>query len=169
MTVEAYVLRDGEGETIPGPAGGPSTIKATTLSTGGTFTLVEIVIGPKQGPPKHLHRREDEMWYVLEGGFRFIAGERIFEAHEKSFVFVPRGTAHCFQNLDDTDSQILIMFTPSGMERFFSEHAEMGPGNVDPQRYQEIAERSWMEVVGPPLAVSHPLSDHPSPPAIGSA
>lgn len=157
VTVEAYVIRDGEGETIPGPAGGPSTIKANTLSTGGSFTLIENVIGPKQGPPRHIHRREDEMWFVLGGNFRFIAGERIFEAPEKSFVFVPRGTAHCFQNVDATDSRIMVMFTPSGMERFFREHAEMGARVVDPARYQEIAERSCMEVAGPPLAISHPL------------
>lgn len=157
MTVEAFVVLNGDGETIAGPAGGPSTIKARTETTGGSFTLVENVIGPLQGPPRHIHRREDEMWYVLDGSFRFIADERIFQAPQGSFVFVPRGTAHCFQNLENRDSRILVMFTPSGMERFFEEHALEGPGPVDPQRYQEIAHDSWMEVAGPPLALSHPL------------
>ncbi len=50
------------------------------------------------------------------------------------------------------------MFTPSGMERFFKEHALMPPGPIDPVHYREIVERSWMEVAGPPLAESHPLS-----------
>ncbi len=146
-----------EGKAIRGPAGGPTLIKAHTATTGGSFTLVENVIGPKQGPPRHVHRREDEMWYVLEGNFRFIADDRIFEAPEGAFVFVPRGTAHCFQNLEDRPSRILVMFTPSGMERFFEEHALLPPGEVDPAAYRDIANRSWMEVAGPPLAVSHPL------------
>ncbi len=157
MGIEAFVVRTDEGKAIRGPAGGPTLIKARTETTGGSFTLVENIIGPKQGPPRHIHRREDEMWYVLDGNFRFIAGERIFEAPEGSFVFVPRGTEHCFQNLEDRPSKILVMFTPSGMERFFEEHAELPPGPVDPLRYREIAERSWMEVAGPPLAESHPL------------
>jgi len=154
--VEAFVVPQGEGRLISGPAGGPTTITAHTGNTGGTFTFLENVIGPKQGPPRHVHRREDEMWYVLDGNFRFIADERIFEAPEGAFIFVPRGTAHCFQNLEDRPSRILVMFTPSGMERFFEEHALLPPGAVDPDRYREIAERNWMEVVGPPLAVSHP-------------
>ena len=155
-TVEAFVVRSGEGRSISGPAGGPTTITADTGRTGGAFTLLENVIGPNQGPPKHIHRREDEMRYVPDGNFRFIADDRIFDAPEGAFVFVPRGTAHCFQNLEARPSRILAMFTPSGMERFFEEHALLPPGAVDPERYREIAERNWMEVVGPPLAESHP-------------
>ena len=155
-TVESFVVRPGEGRLISGPAGGPTTITADTGRTGGAFTFLENVIGPRQGPPRHVHRREDEMWYVLDGNFRFIADDRVFDAPEGAFVFVPRGTAHCFQNLEDRPSRILVMFTPSGMERFFEEHAVLPPGDVDPERYREIAERNWMEVVGPPLAESHP-------------
>jgi len=50
------------------------------------------------------------------------------------------------------------MFTPSGMERFFEEHALLPTGAVDPEQYRAIAERSWMQVAGPTLAESHPLS-----------
>ena len=155
--VEAFMVAPGEGHVIRGPAGGPTTIKARTETTNGSLTLLEVTIGPKQGPPAHVHRREDEMWYLLDGTFRFIADGRLFEAEPGSCVFVPRGTAHCFQNLEDRASRILVMFTPSGMERFFEEHAHLAPGEVDPDRYREIAERSWMEVAGRPLAESHPL------------
>ena len=155
--IEAFMVPAGQGQIIPGPAGGPTTIKARTETTNGSLALLEVTIGPKQGPPAHAHRREDEMWYLLNGRFRFVAGERLFEAEPGSFVFVPRGTVHCFQNLEDRPSRILVMFTPSGMERFFEEHALLPSGPVDPDRYREIAERSWMEVAGPPLAESHPL------------
>lgn len=154
--VKAFVVRQGDGRLIQGPAGGPTTIAAHTDNTGGSFTFLENVIGPKQGPPRHVHRREDEMWYVLDGSFRFIADDDVFEAPEGAFVFVPRGTAHCFQNLEDRPSRILVMFTPSGMERFFEEHSLLPPGDVDQEQYEAIAQRSWMEVVGPPMAVSHP-------------
>lgn len=153
--LEAFVVGAGEGERIHGPAGGPSSIKANTDSTGGSFTAIENVIGPGQGPPRHIHRREDEIWYVIDGHFRFLAGERLLDAPQGSLVFVPRGTPHCFQNLANHDSRILVMFTPSGMERFFEDFARIRPTTIE--EYKEIAERSWMEVAGPPLAESHPL------------
>ncbi len=152
-----YVVNAGEGRVIQGPAGGPATVKARTETTNGSFTMVEITIGPKEGPPLHSHRREDEMWYILDGDFRFIANEEIFPAHTGSFAFVPRRTAHCFQNVGDQPGKLLVMFAPSGMERFFEEHAEMPPGPVDPDRYREIANNSWMDVLGPPLGQLHPL------------
>ncbi|MBT8202438.1 MAG: cupin domain-containing protein [Acidimicrobiia bacterium] len=153
--VDSYVLHHGAGEAIPGPVGGGATIKADTAATAGAFTLLEIEVAPGLGPPQHLHQREDEMWFVLDGSLRFLAGERILPAGPGSFVFVPRGTAHCFQNVGATPARLLVMFAPSGMERFFREHAALT--SPDEEQYRLIAERSWMEVTGPPLARSHPI------------
>lgn len=155
--VGAFVVPDGEGTVVRGPAGGPATIKARTATTNGSLALLEVTIGPKEGPPAHIHHREDEAWYLLDGRFRFRADDELFDAAPGSFVFVPRGTTHCFQNLEDRPSRILVLFTPSGMERFFEEHARLPSGPVDAARYAEIADRSWMEVAGPPLGQSHPL------------
>jgi len=153
----AFVVLPGEGTEIRGPVGGPTLIKAGTDQTNGSFTFIENVIPSLQGPPLHVHRREDEMWYVLDGLFRFRADDEMFQAPAGSFVFVPRGTRHCFQNVSDATARILVMFTPSGMERFFEEHATLPAGPVDPDAYREISRRNWMDVAGPPLAVSDPL------------
>lgn len=156
-SVKAFVVPDGAGTVVRGPAGGPATIKARTETTNGSLAFLEVTIGPGEGPPAHSHRREDEAWYMLDGHFRFMVDDQLLDAPVGSFVFVPRGTVHCFQNLEDRPSHILVLFTPSGMERFFEEHATLAPGPVDPARYKEIAARSWMDVAGPPLAQSHPL------------
>lgn len=154
---QPFVLRAGEGQHLGGPVGGPAVIKARAETTGGAFTALENVVPPMQGPPLHLHVREDEMYYVFDGLLRFKAGDRRFEADTGSFVFIPRGTAHCFQNIGDDHARILVMFTPAGMERFFERHAALPPGPVDPGVYGEIADSAWMKVLGPPLAVSDPL------------
>ena len=75
----------------------------------------------------------------------------------RSFVFVPRGTAHCFQNVGDGPARIMVLFTPSGMERFFDRFAALPAGPVDPGAFGSIGAEVGMEVVGPPMAVTHPV------------
>jgi quercetin dioxygenase-like cupin family protein len=147
------VVGPGEGETIQGPVGGPLTFKVRGEQTGGALTALENVIPPGEGPPLHTHAGEDESWYVLEGELRFRIADEISTAPRGSFVFVPRGTPHCFQNVGDAPARILVLFTPSGMERFFEDFATQAPG---PEAFRTVGARVGMEVAGPPLAVSHP-------------
>jgi mannose-6-phosphate isomerase-like protein (cupin superfamily) len=153
-----FIVLPGEGKTIEGPVGGPAIIKAHTQNTNGSVAAVENVIPPGQGPPLHSHGREDEMWLILEGAFRFRAGSEISMAPAGSFVFVPRGTPHCFQNIGETAGRVMVLFTPSGMERFFELHAQLPPGPPDPAAYNAIAASCSMDVLGPPLALSDPIS-----------
>jgi quercetin dioxygenase-like cupin family protein len=150
----ALVVGPSEGATIEGPVGGPLTFKARGEQTNGTFTALENVVAAGQGPPLHTHANEDEAWYVLEGELRFkIAGE-LHAAPAGSFVFVPRGTPHCFQNIGDDPARILVMFTPAGMERFFDEFASRAaPERAD---FATIGDPLGMKVLGPPLAQSDP-------------
>ena len=157
MGIGAFVVPPGGGTPIAGPVGGPTIIRARTENKGGSFALLENVVAPRQGPPLHLHAREDDMWCVFEGHFRFKANEEIRDAPTGSFVFAPRGTRHCFQDLGDQSARILVRFTPAGMERFFEDHAELPPGPVDPDVCRAIARSNWMELAGPPLAESHPF------------
>ena len=149
--LRAFVVLDGEGEKLQGPAGGPATIKARAETTNGTFTALENVIAPQQGPPEHIHIREDEIYYILDGQLRFKVDQELLDAPTGSLVFIPRGTPHCFQNTGQ-DPARLVMFTPAGMERFFEGTAKLPPGPFDPQAYRAVAHSAWMEVVGKPLA-----------------
>jgi quercetin dioxygenase-like cupin family protein len=146
----------GEGATIQGPAGGPLTFKVRGAQTDGALTAFENVIAPGDGPPAHVHAAEDESWYVIEGHLRFRLGEALEQAPAGSFVFVPRGVAHAFQNVGDGPARILVLFTPSGMERFFDRFAGLPDGSAVPEAFARIGREVGMEVVGPPLAVSHP-------------
>jgi quercetin dioxygenase-like cupin family protein len=116
---KAVIVDPTDGARIEGPVGGPLTFKVRGAQTHGVLTALENVIPPGQGPPLHTHAREDESWYVIEGELRFKLGSEIHRAPAGSFVFVPRGTPHCFQNAADAPARILVMFTPAGMERFF--------------------------------------------------
>ncbi len=150
-------LGPGEGHAIQGPAGGLLTFKARGDQTGGRLTVFENVIAPGDGPPLHVHANEDEAWYMLDGEFRFKLGAEIRLAPAGSFVFVPRGTPHCFQNVGPTPGRVLVMFTPSGMEAFFDRSAALPAGPDLPGAFRTIGAGVAMDVEGPPLAKSDPL------------
>lgn len=147
---DAVVVRAGEGETIEGPAGGPLTFKVRGEQTNGALTAFENVIAPGDGPPLHVHANEDEAWYVLEGDLRFRLDSEVTSAPAGSFVFVPRGTPHCFQSIGSEPARILVLFTPSGMERFFDRFAQLPA--FDPSAFGAIGSEVGMDVLGPPLA-----------------
>ena len=152
----AFVVPAGEGIVIPNPAAGDAVIKARTEQTAGSVAVIEVTMEPGKGPVLHRHTREDEMWWILDGEFRFRAEDEILPASTGSFVFVPRGTPHCFQNTGSTQGRILVIFTPSGMERFFDRVAEQARHGIDPQTFARLAQEDWMDVLGPPLAETHP-------------
>jgi quercetin dioxygenase-like cupin family protein len=150
-----FVVAPGEGRTIEGPAGGPLTFKATGADTAGRLTAFENVIAPGDGPPLHTHANEDETFYVVEGDLRFKLGEGIEPAPAGSFVFIPRGTPHCFQNIGAEPARVLVLFNPAGMEGFFEPFAELQ--EVDLEAFGRLGREVGMDIVGPPLAVSDPI------------
>lgn len=100
------------------------TFKATGKDTGGTLTVVETVILPHAGPPPHIHHRENESFYVLEGDLEVLDRDRTFTAGPGSFVHMPLGTLHAFRNPADTPAKILLLFHPSGFEGLLTEAGE---------------------------------------------
>src|SRR5690606_33937364 len=108
------------------------------------------------GPPPHIHRREDETFYLVEGSLTFLLGPERVTAGPGDFVNVPRGTVHCFRNDGDGVARMILTFTPSGIERFFEETLERAadpygpvPDNVASvaARYAAAAPRYGMEFV----------------------
>ena len=156
--VRAIVLGPEEGETVDNPAGGGLTYKARAEQTAGAVTVWESTAAPGEGPPRHLHRNEDEFMYVLDGTLRFRLGEAVHTAPAGSFVFIPRGLPHTWQNAGTGPARILFVFTPAspGMERFFELSAQIPEDTRMADAFGTLASDAGMEVVGPPLAQSDP-------------
>jgi len=125
MTVEPKVVRQGEGRVFRVLGGDIITCKAVGADTSGSFSLFETMTPPKCGPPPHLHHREDESFYVLEGEFAFRFGDATLRATCGDFLTAPRGLLHTFQNVGDTPGRLLIIARPSGIENFFEEFSQI--------------------------------------------
>jgi mannose-6-phosphate isomerase-like protein (cupin superfamily) len=114
-----------EGKTLPNPIGGRMVVKVRDGDTDGSFSVHDNVIPPgSPGPLPHLHRNHEETFYVLEGELAVRVGERRITAPVGSFVVIPRGVVHQPSNPGTEPTRVLLIFSPSGMERFFEEAAE---------------------------------------------
>ena len=147
------ILGPGEGRTIPGTDA--MTLKATAEQTRGSIGFLEATSSPGYGPPRHIHRSHDELFYVLEGEFLFLVGERQFNAPPGSFVFIPRGTVHAVKVVGPEPGKVLIAYIPGGLEHSFEEfaqaRAEQGEDADRARTVEEINQKYDSEFVGPPL------------------
>ena len=99
-------------------AGSLMTFLATSEDTRGQFALIEQLGRKGNVPPRHLHHREDEAFYILEGEMTFLVGEETIKAAPGMMVFAPRGIAHSF-TIDTDQVRFLVLITPGGFEEFF--------------------------------------------------
>jgi quercetin dioxygenase-like cupin family protein len=135
-----HAVPAGEGERIWIVAD-TMTFKATGETTGGSLVLLENLTAPGGGPPPHIHSREDEFFYVLDGTFEIRIGDELHALGPGGFAFVHRGTVHNFRNTAETASRILVGFTPGGIEGFFRESGRPATddGPAPPVDEDEIA------------------------------
>ena len=94
---------------------------ASSRQTGGVYTLHEIRVSPNNGPPPHIHSREDESFFVLEGEVEFQVGDEKITARPGTFIQGPRGIAHSFRNNTQLPVRMLVFITPA--ENFVNEFA----------------------------------------------
>jgi mannose-6-phosphate isomerase-like protein (cupin superfamily) len=154
----ASVLGPGEGQAI-WFLRNHMTIKATAQTTGGAYGLVESRIAPGFSPPLHVHHREDEAFWILEGELSMRCGDRTFRVGPGSFVFLPREVPHTFVVESDTPARMLTLLTPGGGEGVFieggrpAEHDGLPPAAaLDIDALARVSERFGAEIVGPPMA-----------------
>ena len=131
----------GEGKAL-WVAGDLVTLKVVGEDTTGACILGEEVSPPGGGPPPHVHRREDEIFFVLEGEYEFFVGERTIRAGGGSVVYGPRDVPHSFKNVGTTPARMLAFVAPAGFEGFLEEVGEEAAAGSSPPPFgQEEIER----------------------------
>ena len=112
------------------------------------FSLVEHPMSPRAlAAPLHLHTREDEYSFVLEGRMGALLGDDVVEAGPGDLVFKPRNQWHTFWNAGDEPCRILEIISPAGFERFFEELSDLGGAlKAAPERLAELNARYGLEM-----------------------
>jgi mannose-6-phosphate isomerase-like protein (cupin superfamily) len=120
-------------------------LKLGAAQSNGELTLIEDVIPPDSGPPLHVHEKENETYYVLDGEFEFVCGSDRVTGGPGTFVFAPRGLPHRYKNIGRAPGRVLFGFTPAGIEEFFSELGAQE--ELNPQIMTEIARRHGITIL----------------------
>ena len=124
--------------------------RAVSEDTDGVYSLFEITVPPGQGPPPHVHSREDESWYVLDGVFDIQIGEQSFTATPGWFGLGPRHIPHGIKAGGTGPAKMLMVANPAGFERFFDELAELtGTPPYDFDRVPALFEKYGMQIIEP--------------------
>ena len=156
-SMKPFAVQPGSGTHLTTLTGDEAHVMTSTRATHGSLTVMELVISPMNGPALHTHVRDDEVWYVLDGRFRFKAGDEMFWVPAGGLAFGPRGTPHAFQNVGEAPARLLVITAPAGAERLFEDYTRLLPDRVTPEAIEEVARANWVEFVGPQLAESDPL------------
>ncbi len=158
------------GVVVRGPGEGSATWAMGSLferlasgaETGGAFDLTLATQPPGIAPPLHVHTREAEAFYVLEGTMVYQAGDELHHLAAGSFIYLPKGIPHAFRITGTTPVRFLGFETPAGLMDLYDEvgmpAAERRLPGTDGfsmeeeiPRWSEISPRYGLQVVGPPI------------------
>jgi len=149
------IVSAGDGRT-PAPlniVGEETLVKVSSEDSDGTLAFFHLVAPPMSGPPRHVHSREDELFYVLEGELVFeLDGER-HTVRGGDTVYLRRGVVHTYQNFTTSDARLLITTTPGNFCNLFIEMSAATPPGTMPsfELIDTIATKYGISTLGPPM------------------
>src|SRR5580700_8087069 len=120
MTHQPTLRTPTEGRTIA-VVGDVYRFLATGDDTNDKYAMWEAIVPPGGGPPPHVHSREEEGFYILEGEITLHVGDERIVVTAGMFANMPVGTAHSFKNESDRPAKMLISVAPAGLEQMFFE------------------------------------------------
>ena len=139
--------------------GGVVSILIDGSETGGAQALIETTQIPGAEPPLHVHEREDETFYVLEGNLSVWVGGQVHHLQAGESIFLPRGIPHTFRIKSPT-VRGLNFISPAGFEQWFRElgtpadsfelSTDLPPMTEELQRKSaELSAKLHVQIVGP--------------------
>src|SRR5258708_38271541 len=120
MTHQPMLRTPAEGRTVA-VVGDVYRFLTTGEDTNGKYAMWEAIVPPGGGPPPHVHSREEEGFYILEGEITILVGDKRLVAGPGMFANMPVGSLHSFKNETDRPARMLISFAPAGLEQMFFE------------------------------------------------
>ena len=135
----------------------PINVKVSGKDVGGRYSIIEVNTPPGRGPELHIHKRQNEMFFLVSGSIGFQCGSERMVLHPGDSFMAPMGVPHAYVTLGSAPARILNTYDPAGeIEVFFPEYVRLlnVQGPPDTGQLAACYARHGMQVVGPPLAVA---------------
>jgi mannose-6-phosphate isomerase-like protein (cupin superfamily) len=134
---------------------------ATGEDTNGKYTLWEAIVPPGGGPPPHVHSREEEGFFVLEGEITLQVGDERTVATAGTFANLPVRTLHSFKNESRRPAKLRISVAPAGLEQIFFEFGVPAPREPRPPRRRrgKRSKSCWRSPLGTGSRLDCPSTD----------
>ncbi len=141
--LQPSIVRKGEGEARWW-FGGLAEIKATAADTGGLMSIIEVTEPPGIEAPLHVHYRDDEGFWILEGDVTFEVGDMTIEASAGDYVFGPRDIPHRY-TVGEQGCRMLFIMVPGGLENVLRATSEPAASRTIPPPAEEEPSPEEME------------------------
>jgi mannose-6-phosphate isomerase-like protein (cupin superfamily) len=127
------------------------TMKANGSATREAYSLFEYAIPPEtNGPPPHIHTREDESFICLAGRIDVSLGGEEFTLEFGDYHYLPRDVVHTFRNPYSDEARVISVVSPAGLEAYYQALGELPPGPKDMATLQPIMAEFGIEMQMPP-------------------
>ena len=123
MSAKAIVRKPGQGKEVVF-SGHPMAFLVTGDDTRHT-SMFDWTIPPRFSTGLHVHRIQEETFYVLEGECEWQVGDQRVRATPGTYLFVPPGVPHNIANVADKPARVLMTVSPPGHEHYFEALAEL--------------------------------------------
>ena len=125
MKQDQPIVLASSGGFIHNVLGSPYRFLMTSADTGGAFALLEVTAPPQSAVPLHVHTREDETFFILDGTIEAECGGCELTLHRNETARLPRNVPHSYRNPDDSPARYLVLITPGGFEKCLEEFARL--------------------------------------------
>lgn len=128
-------------------------VEVDSKTTNGAAAVLRVFVPAGEGAAPHVHSREDEVFEVVRGHYRFRHGEHEVDAPVGTIVFMPRGIPHLYRNIANEPGEHVLTLIPGGLENMFREVSSSNlelPRDID--KYAEIALKYGVTLL-PPTAL----------------
>ena len=110
------------------PFGLDMAVLLTTEATGGATSVIVAWHKPGEGPPSHVHFKQEEILFIIEGLYEVTVGDETAKAGPGSIVFIPRSVVHRFKNVGGITGHMLAWSLPGGQDHYLKAISELAAG-----------------------------------------
>lgn len=128
-------------------------VKISGADTDGDLAIFEQTsLSQGKGTPLHIHHLQDEVFYVIEGNYKFQVGDEKFDLKVGDSIFLPRKVAHAWKQVSERGKMLVTMQPAGKLENFFVTMAALDH-MPNQEEIARIFSENEMQVVGPPLGL----------------